>query len=386
MSFWRRVFDVTYRRARAAEGAGDYRRAAALYAEADLPEEAANALLFHATRVRTLDERLAAYHDALRWLPAGHPRRDEVEGRMGMAILEDAQRRGARSAEERRRLAEAGVRLERAKRFSDAATAWELLDRTDDAARCLERAGDVERLEKLLERTHAEETRERRLRRLVGDYEMAMKVGARLEARAALREAVSVAPDDTAVADLLRRLEDRLPPPGTLRLEVDGGRVAFVGRLPAALGRDADVVVRGASVSRRHAEVALRDGRLVIRDLESRNGTLVRGLPVADAIELAGETEIGLGDDVTVRAAPAGERACLLEVRSGLDRGLRVAVGEGDLRMPGLPCTVSFASGHATLAADRGVPLVLGTQPCALPVVLLVEDRLTLGPHAVRVC
>ena len=45
MSFLRRMFSRPYRRARAAEGAGDYRRAAALYVEAELPEEAANALL-----------------------------------------------------------------------------------------------------------------------------------------------------------------------------------------------------------------------------------------------------------------------------------------------------------------------------------------------------
>ncbi len=386
VSFWRRVFDVTYRRARAAEGAGDYRRAASLYAEADLPEDAANALLFHATRVRTLDERLAAYQDALRWLPDDHPRRAEVEGRMGSAVLEDAQQRGARSAEERGRLEDAARRLERAGRPSDAATAFELLGRAEDVARCLQDAGDVERLEKLLERTHEEESRERRLRRLVQDYELGMEVGARLEARAALRDAVALAPDDAALADLLRRLEDRLPAPGTLGLVVDGARVSFVGRLPAAIGRDADVVVRGASVSRRHTEIGLRGGRLVVRDLDSRNGTLVRGLPIARELELSGATEIGLGDDVQVLVTPATPTSCLLEVRSGLDRGLRGVVGEGDLRIPALPFRVSFASGHATLAADPGVSLTLGTQPCALPVVLLSEDRLSLGAHTLEVC
>jgi tetratricopeptide (TPR) repeat protein len=381
----RRLFDRAFRRARAAEAAGDYRRAAALYAEADLPEEAANALLFHATRVRTLDERLLAYHDALRWLPAGHPRRSEVEARIGLAVLEEAQRRGARGAEEKRRLADAAERLERAGRCSDAATAWELLDRRDDVARCLEKAGEVERLEQLLDRTNAEESRERTLARLVRDHEMAMQHGARLEARAALREAVRVAPDDTAVANLLRHFEDRILPPLALRLDVDGRRVCFVGRLPAALGRDADVVVRGASVSRRHAEVALEAGRLVVRDLDSRNGTLVRGVPIAGEVELSGETEIGLGDDVTIRATPAAERACFLEVEGGLDRGLRVVLGEGALRLPGLPCTVTFTEGHATLAADAGTPLVLGAQPVALPVILLARDRLTLGSHLLEV-
>lgn len=381
VSFWRRIFDPPYRRARAAEGAGDYRRAAALYAEAEMPEDAANALLFHAARVRTLEERLEAYHDALRWLPAGHPRRREVQARLGLAVLEDAQRRGARSAEEKRRLGDAAERLEKAGKHADAATAWELLGRTDDVARCLEAAGEVERLEELLDSTWAEEKRQLEVSRRVSDYEMAMKVGARLEARDALRQAAEIAPDDRSVADLLRRLEARLPEPRTLRLRVDDRAVCFVGELPAALGREASVVVRGASVSRRHAEIALSEGALVVRDLDSRNGTLVRGLPIAGAVELAGETVVGLGDDVDVRVTPTGPAAVLLEVESGLDRGLRVVAGEGELRLPGLPCVVTFPDGHATLEADEGAELVLGAQTCALPVVLLDEDRLTLGPH-----
>lgn len=350
-----------------------------------MPEEAANALLFHAARVRTLEERLAAYRDALRWLPADHPRRKEVQARFGLAVLEDAQRRGARSAEEKRRLADAAERLEKAGKPSDAATAWELLGRTDDVARCLEKAGEVERLEALLDTSWAEERRELDVRRRVDDYEMAMKVGARLEARTALREAVRLAPDDRAVADLLRRLEDRLPRPRSVRMRVDDRRVCFVGQLPATLGREADVVVRGASVSRRHAEIAMHDGALVLRDLDSRNGTLVRGLPIAGAVELTGETVIGLGDDVRVAVTPAGPSSVLLEVEGGLDRDLRVVLGEGPLRVPGLPCTITFPEGHARLAADEGVELVLGAQPCAVGVVLLEEDRLTLGPHTLVV-
>ena len=350
-----------------------------------MPEEAANALLFHATRVRTLEERLDAYHDALRWLPPGHERRAEVEGRLGLAVLDEAQRRGARSAEEKRQLTDAAERLERAGRHSDAATAWELLGRTDDVARCLERAGEVERLEQLLERTHAEETRERKIQRLVREHEMAMRHGARLEARAALEEAARVARQDTAIADLLRHLLERFPHPHTLRLAVDDRPVCFVGQLPAALGRDAEVCVRGASVSRRHAEIALTGGALVVRDLDSRNGTLIRGVPIAGEVALSGPTEIGLGDDVTVLVSPAPPAACVLEVQTGLDRGLRAVAGQGELRLSDLPCTISFTGGHATLRADAGVDVTLGAQPVALPIVLLYDDRITLGPHRVEV-
>src|SRR5687768_1667116 len=143
MDLLRRLFRGPYRRARAAEGAGDYRAAAALYAEAGAPEEAANALLFHAARATTLEQRLGAYQDALRWLHDEHPRRPEVELKIGLAVLEDAQRRGARTGEERARLEDAAGRLEAAGKDAEAATAYELLGRTDDVLRCLEKAGEV---------------------------------------------------------------------------------------------------------------------------------------------------------------------------------------------------------------------------------------------------
>jgi tetratricopeptide (TPR) repeat protein len=380
------MFDSRYRKARAAEGAGDYRRAAALYAEAEMVEEAANALLFAAGRATTLEDRLAAYHDALRWLPEGHPRRDDVQAQIGLAVLDDARRAGARTAEERRRLTDAAERLEGAGRPGDAATAWELLERWDDVGRCLEAAGDIERLERFLERTSAEDDRRRKLATLVKDYEMAMTVGARLDAHAALREAVRVDPTDASVADLLRRFEKRVPQPNRIELVVNGSRVIVVGRLPATLGRaGADVPLRGASVSRRHAELDVRDGSVVVRDLDSRNGTLVRGLAIAGEVLLAGETTVGLGDDVTLKVSALGPRALSLEVEKGLDRGVVALLGEGALPLPDAPASVSFPEGRATIAANGGASLVLGPQPCALPVVVLDGDTLSIGAYSVEV-
>lgn len=386
MSWLKRMFDSRYRRARAAEGAGQWRRAAALWAEAGEPTLAAEALIHLAERASSLEERLEAWHDALRWFPPEDAeRRDEVERRMAMAVLEDARLRGAASTEEKRRLADAAARLERLERASEAADAFEILGRTQDQARCLEAAGDIERLEALLDRTSSQDARAGRLRSLLGDYEMALRYGARLEARDALREAVRVAPDERSVAELLRRLETRMPPPSRVRLVIDGKRTSFVGRLPVVLGRgDADVPVRGTSVSRRHVEIALANGGLVLRDLDSRNGTLVRGLPIRGSIELTGETEIGLGDDVSLRVTPAGSTLAI-EVESGLDRGERIVVGEGDLHAAGLDAVVRFVEGWAVLAASPGVELSLEGQTCVLPVHLLSDDRLVVGGVPVEV-
>ncbi len=384
MSWLKRMFDGRHRRARAAEGAGQWRRAAALWAEAgDLPR-AAEALLHLASRGGSLETRLEAWHDALRFI-SDDEKRGEVEAKMGLAVLEDARLRGATSAEEKRRLADAALRLERADHGSDAADAYAILGRSEDQARCLEAAGEIEKLEALLEKTGKKDEHQGALRRLLSDHDMALKYGARLEARAALREASRLAPEDRSVAELLRRLEGRMPPPSRVSLALDGRRVSLVGRLPAVLGRtDCDVPLRGTSVSRRHAEIALAGDKLVLRDLDSRNGTLVRGLPIASAIELSGATEVGLGDDVTLAIAPRG-RTVTIDVKSGLDRGERVVLGDGELRADGLSATIRFDQGWAVLRADPGVDLTLDGQTCALPVHLLEGDRLRVGGVEVEV-
>lgn len=389
MSWLKRMLDglnARHRRARAAEGAGEWRRAAALWAEADEPERAAEALMHLAERSGDLEDRLEAWHDALRWIAEeDEERREEVERKMAVAVLEDARHRGALSAEEKRRLADAADRLERLDEASDAAEAYALLGRREDQARALQAAGEVEKLEALLSVEGEKDEKQTKLRRFMGDYEMAMQYGARLEARDALRGAVKVADSDRNVAEMLRRLEGRMPPSQRVRLEIGGKRVTFVGRLPAVIGRgEVDVRVRGTSVSRRHAEIGLGDGGLSIRDLDSRNGTLVRGLPIAGALELAGATEVGLGDDVSIDMEPSGD-GILVDVKSGFDRGERFVVGEGALRVEGLAASVSFAEGWALLTADRGADLTLDGKTCALPVHLLVEDRLVVGGTPVEV-
>ncbi len=65
------------------------------------------------------------------------------------------------------------------------------------------------------------------------------------------------------------------------------------------LGRDpkADVPVLDEKASREHAEVAWKGGKWVLRDLGSRNGTRVNGVPVQER-DLANGDEVRLGDQV----------------------------------------------------------------------------------------
>ena len=64
----------------------------------------------------------------------------------------------------------------------------------------------------------------------------------------------------------------------------------IVGRDP-----DADVHIEHGSVSRRHARISVRGGMAVLEDLQSRNGTFVRGRRIESPVELHDGDIIGLG-------------------------------------------------------------------------------------------
>lgn len=79
-------------------------------------------------------------------------------------------------------------------------------------------------------------------------------------------------------------------------LVVDGHRSAL-SHTPFVLGRGPgnDLVIPSLSVSRRHAVIESRSGRFFIRDLESRNGLVIRGETVSEAELLPGMAVV-LGD------------------------------------------------------------------------------------------
>jgi transcriptional regulator with GAF, ATPase, and Fis domain len=76
------------------------------------------------------------------------------------------------------------------------------------------------------------------------------------------------------------------------------GQTFPLGATWLSLGRDhaADVYLRDLATSRQHCAIEARDGRLLLRDLESRHGTFVNGVPI-------GERFLEHGDRVTIGAS-----------------------------------------------------------------------------------
>lgn len=102
-------------------------------------------------------------------------------------------------------------------------------------------------------------------------------------------------------------------PPGIAELVARSGDRHPL-RAVSALGRDpgCDVVLRDDAASARHALLTFDAGEWWVEDRQSRNGTLVNGLPVR------GRARLGYGDILTI-----GRTELRLEQASGPERPKR---------------------------------------------------------------
>ncbi|MBC5801198.1 MAG: FHA domain-containing protein [Candidatus Eremiobacteraeota bacterium] len=82
-----------------------------------------------------------------------------------------------------------------------------------------------------------------------------------------------------------------------LRVEEEGRTRTVRASLPITIGRapTATLVISDAQVSRLHARIDLSDGVPSVRDLDSRNGTLVNARPIEGLWVLRDGDEIDVG-------------------------------------------------------------------------------------------
>lgn len=110
----------------------------------------------------------------------------------------------------------------------------------------------------------------------------ALFVSAAMPLRRARRRA-----DDTAAA--MQAVVLRVDENGQTR-EVSVAAPVTIGRAPSAT-----LVIPDSQVSRMHARIDVLDGAPSIRDLDSRNGTLVNARPIEGATPLRNGDEIDIG-------------------------------------------------------------------------------------------
>ena len=370
-----RLLSRSYRRALAAEAAGDHLAAAEAYALAGMPEKVAELHLVRARRVE-LAARVDALDDALRWLGRADPARvaPTLREELAEALSEEA-RSLPEGDPRRRRLATESAKVhERDGRLREAGEAHELAGATGEASRCYEAAGAIEDMERLLEVEGSVRRAGFECAQAFDEYEAAMASGARDVARAALRRCVAASPGK-GYERLLTDLEARVPRPGVVELAVDGRRLVVLGKTPVVIGRgDADLGLRHAGISRRHAAIDVEAEGFTLHDAGSRNGTTLSGLAVAGHVPLAGGGTIGLGEGCLLEFSVEPDALELL-VHEGPDRGLRALVARGPARLaPRSPFVVGVADGWPTLDDADGSGLLLGGARGPGPVFVLVED------------
>jgi len=383
MSLLRRWLQPSYRRALAAEAAGDLDEAARLYALAGQRDKVADMHLRKAERAPDEAGRIAALRNALDWLDHEADVR-VVEVALAGAIVLRARIDGVTGARDAELLEEAASLFEDAQEWARAAEAHELLGHKEDAARCYEKGGIVDKLEALLNSEQEKESDARDAKLDFQEYEMELAAGGRDKALAALRRAVTIASEKERYGDVLRGFERRFPRPGRIAVRLDGRELHFVGRLPAVLGRaEADIALRHAGISRAHARIGRDGGNFWLEDAGSRNGTLLEGLRISARMPLFGKGTLGLGDACQISFEESGP-TLQLEVVEGLDRGRRFVIVDGPFDVPGSPSAVAFDEKGIARLVSRA-PVLLNGNRTNESIVLIEGDAIETGSVRIEV-
>jgi hypothetical protein len=390
----RRMFSADYRAAVAAEAAGDVEQAAERYALAGEYAGAVRMHLARAARAPTRLGELGALRDALRWAGDDPALRRQAAAALGKALWEAVRAEGIATERDRAKVREAADLLVIGGAHSLAGEALETIHDHLAAANAYSAGGLVEKLELALAKDDAAQHAVHEETDAFAGYQTAMRIGRRDgdEARAELVRAIAAATSGAAGAGgaaggeyrrLLDHLDAALLSSGKLELKRRGKPVIVAcAAQRIVLGRDplCDLTLRAGGVSRQHAEIEHSDGGFALRDLDSRNGTSLAGLPLAGRVPLVATGQFGLGDECAIDfEVSAG--ALLLRIRGGLDRGVALIAGAPGRRLElaplGLGLDVVFQRGRPFVGRGACAAVTFNDEPLGdLRVQVIRQDRL----------
>lgn len=380
MSFFRKVFSSDYRAAVAAEAAGNVDLAAERYALCGEAEGAVRMHLARAARAGTRLAEIAALRDAMRWAGEDPALIRKAAGALGKALWEAAKAEGIATERDRAKVREAADLLVQG---DDHALAGEALEAIDDhlaAANAYSAGGLVERMEQALAKDDAANERSRSEADAHANYETAMRVGRRDDARAELVRAIGTASAAGEYRRLLDQLDTALLTAGKVELKRRGKPLIVVcSANKLVLGRDplCDLTLRAGGVSRQHAEIEREGTTFVLRDLDSRNGTTVSGLPLAGRVPLAGAGTFGLGDECSIEYENTGV-LLILRCTNGLDRGVALIAGPDGTKIElaplGLGLDLVFKHGRPLLGRGTAKEVTFNDEPLGEVRVQVIRD------------
>ena len=315
--------------ARAKELAGDLAGAVELYLAAELPDEAARALLLRADAEPEPERRIVFCAQAARTAATDEVKKRAL-ARKARLSLDLLRARGGTFMKSE--LAAVARELEQAGELEQAADAYALAGDVEAEVRALTAAGAIDRLE---DRLRASQSAARDNRELDVTLRRAADLDRTAERRAALellrsyleanrgdRELELPIPGETGgpesqpgypsrivderVGDLVRTIRARLARGPVVDLEIDGvvGRCALGAEVTIGRG-DATLVVSSRAISRRHVRLR-RDtrGEAVVEDLQTRNGTLLAGARLSGPMPVGPGIRIEIGGEIPCSITP----------------------------------------------------------------------------------
>jgi FHA domain-containing protein len=380
----RRLFSADHRAAVAAEAAGDVELAAERYALAGDHASAVRMHLARAARAPTRLGELAALRDAMRWAGEDPALRRQAAAALGKALWDAVRAEGIATERDRAKVREAADLLVIGENHALAGEALETIHDHLAAANAYSAGGLVERMEAALAKDDAAVHAVHEETDAFAGYQTAMRVGRRDEARSELVRAVGAAASAAAeYRRLLDQLDTAMLTAGKALLRRRGKPLIVACAAPRiVLGRDplCDLTLRAGGVSRQHAEIEHTAGGFVLRDLDSRNGTSLAGLPLAGRVPLVAGGQLGLGEECAIDFEVAGG-VLVLRVRGGLDRGVALIAGTEGQRLElaplGLPLDVVFQRGRPLLGRGSGRAVTFNDEPLGdVRVQVIRQDRL----------
>jgi hypothetical protein len=291
--------------ARAAELRGDLSRAAELFGEAGNNLEVARVLLMRGDGESDARSRLQLFTQASKLAPEGTETNKLARlkrAELLLALAGDT----AVSAVARHEVAEAARDLEAIGEPIKAAQAFARAGDKEGEARALQAAGDVEGLEFLLSTEQYNERSSRARDERTKDVDLMIQCGKRREALQALDELLAGTPDDASLRERANGLRARRVLAPVVALEAIGERWVIVTGDEVVIGRtDGAIKVPSNAVSRQHLRITRDGDAIIIRDLESRNGTQLRGINLAGPLPVGDGIELKLGKEVPLRVTPS---------------------------------------------------------------------------------
>jgi hypothetical protein len=382
VSFFKRMMSSDYRAAVAAEAAGNVDIAAERYGLAGDPEGAVRMHLARAARAGTRQAELGALRDAMRWAGEDRELQRQAAKALGRALWESTKAEGIATERDRAKIREAAALLVLGDDQLSAGEALESIGDLQGAAAAYSAGGFVERMEATLAKDDAAHDRARDEADAAANYDMFMRVGRRDDARGELARAIASAAQAGDYRRLLDQLDTSLLTGGRVELKRRGKPlVVACAAQKIVVGRDAlcDLPLRAGGVSRQHAQIERHDRAFLLRDLDSRNGTTLAGLPLVGTVPLVGSGKFGLGDECSIEFDQADDRL-VLRVANGLDRGVALIAGDDGAKLAlapvGLPLDVVFQHGRPLLGRGTSKDVAFNAEPLGeLRVQLIRGDR-----------